>query len=114
MRDYEKAVRKIDEIGSEQTDRASYYSALTLKGQALLHLRKLDGAGRVVEELVTMARTNPQGLPYGDEVNLMEAAIAVEALRPKCCELLGLVVPKMRNQEYRDHGDELLKLCAAS
>jgi hypothetical protein len=111
MGDNEKVVRKIDEIDSEQPDRSSYYSALTLKGQALLALQKLDDVGRAIDELVMMARTNPQGLPYGDEINLMDAAVSVETLRPKCCELLGLVVPKMRDQEYRERGDELLKSC---
>ncbi len=109
LREPHKVIAKVDEIVSQQSDRASYYSALTLKGQALLDIQNLDDVKRVVDELVNMARMNPQGLPYGDEMNLMEAAVVIAPLRPKCCELLGLVVPKIKDQEYRERGDELLK-----
>jgi len=109
--DPQKVVAKVDEIDPQEPDRASYYSALTLKGQAFIDLGMLNGASTVLDELLNMVRMNPRGLPYGDEMNLLEVGVAIEMLRPKCCELLGLVVPKIRDQEYRDRGEELLKEC---
>ena len=105
-------IKKVDEIDLGNADRFCTYSALTLKGQACIALSAILDARRVLDQLIEMATTNPRGLPYGDEMNLMEAAVAVETLRPRCCELLGLVVPKIRDQEFRERGDELLKSCA--
>lgn len=113
MRQPQKVIAKVDEIDSEQSDRASYYSALALKGQALLDLEKLEEAGLVIDSMIRMALTNAQGLPYGDEINLMDAATEVESLKPKCHELLRLVVPKIADPDFRARGNSLLTPGAA-
>jgi hypothetical protein len=107
--DAEKTIRKVDEIESLPTDRASYYSALTLKGQSLVKLEKFHDAESVLRELLELIRSNPSGLPYGDELNLMEVAILVPMLAPKCCELLGLALPTIRSQEYQERAKLLLR-----
>ena len=109
LQDFRKTVRKVDEISPVQADRDSYYSALTLKGQALIKLEMPGDAGRVIEELLSMIKTNPGGLPYGDEINLLEAAISNPILAPRCREVLELIIPKIRSQEYRERAKALLK-----
>jgi hypothetical protein len=66
-------------------------------------------AGRVIEELLSMIKTNPGGLPYGDEINLLEAAVSSPILAPRCREVLELIIPKIRSQEYRERAKALLK-----
>ena len=107
--DTEKTIRKVDEIESLSSDRASHYSALTLKGQSLLKLGKFHDAEIVLQDLLGLIMAQPSGLPYGDELNLLEVAILVPTLAPKCCELLRLALPKVRSQEYQEKARALLR-----
>ncbi len=111
VRDSQKTVGKVDEIKPSQViaDRASYYSALTLKGQALIDLQRRDRAGEVLQELLSMVKTNPVGLPYGDEINLLQAAISDPVLAPHCREALELIIPRIRSNEYVEKAKALLK-----
>lgn len=109
LRDFQRTVKKVDEIRPLQADRDSYYSALTLKGQALIKLEMPGDARQVIEELVSMIKTNPRGLPFGDEVNLLEAAISIPILAPRCREALELIIPKIRSKEYQERAKVLLK-----
>ena len=81
--DFPKTITKVNEIEGVQDlgDRASYYSALTLKGQALIRLEKVDAADKVLEEVLSLIKTNPLNLPYGDEINLLQVANQTRFLR---------------------------------
>lgn len=104
-----KTIAKVDEIKPSSSDRDSYYSALTLKGQALIKLGMISDADRTLEELLSLIKTNPRGLPYGDEINLLQASVSRSILAPKCREILELIIPKIRSQEYQERAKALLK-----
>lgn len=106
---FQAVIRKTDEIVPLPGDRDSYYSALALKGQALIKLGMFAEANRVLEEILRILKTNPQGLPYGDEINLLEAAIPIAVLSQRCHEILELIVPKIRSREYQERARALLK-----
>ena len=109
--DSAKTIKKVEEINSMLAiaDRASYYSALTLRGQAFINLEMPGDANKVLEELLSLVKTNPRGLPYGDEMNLLEAAISNPILAPRCREILDLIIPRIRSQEYVERAKALLK-----
>jgi hypothetical protein len=109
LRDFQETVRKVDEIRPLEADRDSYYSALTLKGQALIKLEMLVDAKNVLEELLNLIKTNPRGLPYGDEMNLLQAAIPIPILTSTCLEILALITPKIRSKEYQERAKALAK-----
>ena len=111
VQDSQKTVGKVDEIRPPQVvaDRGSYYSALTLKGQALIDLERQDHTGEILQALLDLIKANPAGLPYGDEVNLLQAAISNPILMPRCREILHLIIPKIRSQEYVEKAKALLK-----
>jgi len=111
LRDFPKTIRKVEDIKAvkDVSGSPSYYSALTLKGQALINLGMIDDAGQVLDELLSMIRGNPPKFPFGDEINLLEAAVSYEALVPTSHEILSLIVPKIRSQEYVDRAKALLK-----
>lgn len=106
-----KTVKKVDEIEAlpGTRDMGSYYSALALKGEALIELGRVDDAKSVLREMSYIVKTNPQQVPFGDEINLLEAAIRQETLAHPARELLQLIVPKIRSQEYRERAEALLK-----
>jgi hypothetical protein len=108
LADLQKTITKVNEITPSDADRASYYSALTLKGQALIKLDMLDDADAVLKELLKSIRTNPAGLPYGDEINLLEAVSRLPRFAAGCREVLELIVPKIRSEEYRVKANALL------
>jgi len=107
--DSTQAINKIDEIHTSETDRASYYSALCLKGQALMKLERFPEAATVITELLEFVKRNPRGLPFGDEVAFLQTAIAVPFLTQGCRKLLKLVIPKMRSQEYKEKAAAVLQ-----
>ena len=109
LSDSKQAINKINEISTSETDRSSYYSALCLKGQALVKLQRFSEAGTVITELLEFVKISPRGLPFGDEVGLLQTAIAVPLLAQRCRELLKLVIPKMRSQEYREKAAAVLQ-----
>lgn len=109
LEDYRKTIRKVDEIVLTKSDLDSYYSAQTLKGQAFINLHMLTDAERVLDERLSLVRANSRGLPYGDEMNLMELGIGTIGLAPKCRELLELVIPRIRDKEYQERGRALLR-----
>lgn len=77
-RDFARTVDKVDEMKSrwDVSRDPSYYSALALKGEALLELGDVQGANAVLEEMLAMIRLQPSGRPYGDEVNLLSASVS--------------------------------------
>lgn len=111
--DHYKTIGKVDEIRLSDSDLASYFSALTLKGQASISLKRIEEAEAVIDKLLRSADRDTQEFPFGDEINLIKACIAVEELVPKCRKLLELVIPKMRDKEFQRQGKKLLKLCNA-
>ena len=110
-RDFSKTITKVDEIKSrwEVTHSASYYSALTLKGEALVELGNIDGAKQVLEEILAMIKSRPSGLPYGDELNFLDAAISKPSLAECSREILVLIIPRIRSQEYVQRAKVLLE-----
>jgi len=108
LADPQKTIRKVSEITPSDADRASYYSALTLKGQALIKLNMLDDADAVLKELLNAIKTNPAGLPYGDEINLLEAASRLPRFAARCRQILELIIPKIRSEEYLGRANALL------
>jgi hypothetical protein len=110
-RDFGKTIKKVDHIKDigEITDLASYYSALALKGQALIMLEKIADAKRTLDEILDIINMNSISLPHGDEINLLEMAASNSILVPICREILNHIVFKMRSQEYRERANTLLK-----
>jgi hypothetical protein len=109
-RDFPKTIAKVDEIKS-RWDVAyddSYYSALTLKGEALLELGDIDAANHVLEEMLAMIKSLPARLPYGDELNFMSVAISKPILADRSREILRLIVPRIRSLEYVERAKALL------
>jgi hypothetical protein len=110
LADFQKTIGKIAEIEPSEADQSSYYSALALNGQALIKLGLLMETEKVIAEMFTMIRSNPQGLPFGDEINLLEAAISMPVLTRRCRDILELITPKIRSHEYQKRARALLKL----
>ncbi len=110
-RDFPKTVAKVDEIKSrwDVTRSASYYSALTLKGEALIELGDMDGAKHVLVEILAMINLPPARLPYGDEMNFMGAAISKPVLAQRSREILRLIIPRIRAPEYVQRAKSLLE-----
>jgi hypothetical protein len=108
-----KTIAKVDEIKArwDVSSNDGYYSAMTLKGQALLDLGDVDGAKYVLEEILAMIRANAALLPYGDELNFLEAAITEDVLANGCCEALRLIIPRIRSQEYVERAQGVLSGC---
>ena len=109
-RDFPKTIAKVDEIKSrwDVAHSDSYYSALTLKGEALVELGNIESAEHVLEEILAMARSNPSGLPHGDELNLLGAAIAQPSLKECSWAILRLIIPRIRSREYVRRAQSLL------
>jgi hypothetical protein len=112
-RDFSATVSKVDEFRTRWggSQGVSYYSAMALKGQALIELGDIDGAGHVLDEMSAMVRSVPSGLPYGDELNFLESAVSRPSLAERCCEVLRLTAPRIRSQEYADRAMALLAEC---
>ncbi|HKW75813.1 MAG TPA: hypothetical protein VJN64_09830 [Terriglobales bacterium] len=108
--DFNKTIAKVSEISNSEAtaDPGSYYSALTLQGQALLHLDRKSDVRSVLEKLLGLIEGGSSSLPYGDEVNFLQAAMKDGSLKNKCREILNLTVPKMRSREYVQRGKILL------
>jgi hypothetical protein len=113
------AAREDDDEDSVVCDRHNYYSCVALKGQALIQLGSIPEAQSVIEELIALVRGNPvrvqlrsgmnvNPLAFGDEMDLMQAAIAIPELRPVAKELLELVTPRIREEEARERGRRYL------
>ena len=76
-------------------------------------------AQSAIEELIALVRGNPvqvqlrsgmnvNPLAFGDEMDLMQAAIAIPELGPVAKELLELVTPRIREEEARERGRRYL------
>jgi hypothetical protein len=109
-RDFPKTIAKVDELKArwDVTHNDSYYSALTLKGEALFELRNVEEASHVLEEMLAMVNSRPSRLPYGDELNFISAAISEPALAGRSRQLLRLIVPRIRSSEYIQRAQALL------
>jgi hypothetical protein len=79
-----------------------------LKGQSCISLGLLGDAEEVLDKLISLANTEYVVLPYGDEMNFLTAGIEIEQIAPKCRILLRIVVPRIRDQEYKNRGNQLL------
>lgn len=110
LRDFPKTIAKVDEIGTRVGTKASpsYYSALALKGLALLGLNEVGGAASVLDEMELMTKSADTRLPYGDEINFLERAMSEPTLIPSSRALLTRIVPRIRSQEYAERGKRLL------
>lgn len=111
QKDFNKTIKKVDEIKVLRDVRssASYYSALTLKGQACINLGMTDEAAQVLQELLHMIKDSPPRYPFGDEVNFLEAAAKHDNLVSLSRQILALVIPKIRSQEYAERAKALLE-----
>jgi hypothetical protein len=109
-RDFAKTIAKVDEIRArwDVAHDANYYSALALKGEALLELGEIQATGDVLEEILAMIRLPPARLAYGDEVNLLSATVARPALAVCSRTILKLILPRIRSQEYVERVKSLL------
>jgi len=111
LRDFGKTIAKADEIKSRwdiSHDRPSHYSATALRGEALLELGKTDATKEVLEEILGMIRSEPLGLPYGDEINLLSATVSRPDLAERSRDILKLIIPRIRSMEYVDRARLLL------
>lgn len=111
LSDFEKTIRKVDEIGElrETAESPSYYSALALKGQALVKLGRVEDTSHLLDELLKLIGRNSPKLPYGDELNFLDAALSNKMLVSKIRDILNLLIPKIRSQEYREKAKMLLE-----
>jgi hypothetical protein len=114
LRDFSRTITKVDEIKArfDVIRNGSYYSALTLKGEALIELNHMDDANQVIGEMLAMlAMTKPggQGRPCGDELNFLSAAASVPVLADRCREVLRIIIPRVVSPEYVERANSLLK-----
>jgi hypothetical protein len=110
LRDFPKTIAKVHEIGTRvgTTASPSYYSALALKGLALLELNEVAEAASVLDEMELMTKRADACLPYGDEISFLERAMSEPTLIPSSRSLLVRIVPRIRSQEYVERGRRLL------
>ncbi|MGO9229081.1 MAG: hypothetical protein ACLQKA_07710 [Bryobacteraceae bacterium] len=108
---FPKTIAKVDEIKArwDGSQDEGYYSALTIKGQALIELGNVDGATFVLEEMLAMIKSPPARLPYGDELNLLSAAISRPRLAERSREILALIISRIRSPEYVQRARSLLE-----
>lgn len=111
LKDFAKTVNKVDEMKSLEGFAAStsYYSALALKGQALILLGMIGSAGQVLDELLEMVVVNPPKFPFGDELNFLEAAARHVGLQQRSRQLLIRITPHIRSSDYVKKAEILLK-----
>lgn len=107
---FPETIKKVDEIAAlKDADGINdYYSALAVKGHALLNLDRTEEAADVLRELLMMIKTNPPRFPFGDEMNFLEAAKPQQSLAPLVREILTFILPNMRSQQYVKRGKALL------
>lgn len=111
--DFVKTVSRVDAMGKlenqDKKDIKFYYSALTLKGHALLHLNRVKEATQVLWELARVIEVFPKQVPYGDEFNFLNE-MTQRKIEPKLCnELANMVVARIRDQEFKEKYLSLLK-----
>jgi hypothetical protein len=109
-RDFSKTIDKINEMRSHSESRNSpdYYSGLSLKGQSLLELKRVEEAAQVLDEMLDMVQPSGAQLPYGNEMNFLEKAISIAALEAKCRNIVVGLIPRIRSQEYVEKAKKLL------
>jgi hypothetical protein len=110
LRDFSKTVEKVKEMGVVHGAHSSpsYYSALSLMGQALLELNRIEEADRILKEMYVMVQSDETHLPYGDEINFLEHASLHPALASKCRLVAVDILPRIRSKEYAKRAQRLL------
>lgn len=113
LKDFSKRVDKIQSMAAPQSqgrkDFRFYYSALTLKGQALLHLNRNHEATLVLRELANMTDIAPNYVPYGDEFNFLSEMTRRKLELELCKQLATAIVSRVRDQEFKDKFLTMLK-----
>ncbi|HEY6252425.1 MAG TPA: hypothetical protein VI685_20920 [Candidatus Angelobacter sp.] len=108
---FAKTIEKVDEIGVLKAASSSgdYYSALAVKGHALLILGKVTEADQVLQELLMLIKSYPPKFPFGDEMNFLEAAAHQVLLTSIVREILNLILPNIKSPEHAKRGEALLE-----
>jgi hypothetical protein len=105
VKDFAKTVDRIQSMGrfedQDDKDVRFYYTALTLKGRALLQLNRQDEAATVLQELARIVASSPKQVPYGDEFNFLNE-MTQKRLEPELCKQLAkVVVARIKDQEFK-------------
>jgi hypothetical protein len=113
LRDFTKTAEKVQAMGKledqDGRDIQFYYSALTLRGQALLYLNPGHEAAMTLQELGRIIASAPKRVPYGDEFNFLDE-MAQRKLEPELCsELANVIAARISDQEFKEKYSALLK-----
>jgi tetratricopeptide (TPR) repeat protein len=113
LRDFDKTIQKVRQMGSleeqRKTDIPSYYTSLTLLGQALLNLGRSHEAEKVLLDLTKLVDLFPRQVPCGDEMNFLEEMTKRQVAPVLCKHLLGFVIPRLRDPEYQSRASLVLR-----
>lgn len=113
LRDFTKTIERVQAMGvlerQEKRDIQFYYSALTLKGQALLHLGRDREAVAVLQELAQIIARSPKQVPYGDEFNFLNEMTERRHEPELCKQLATVIVSRIRDQEFKNKFMAMLK-----
>lgn len=113
LRDFSKTVDRVPFMpvleGQGRKDIRFYYSALTLKGQALLYLNRNQEAARVLQELANIIESAPHYVPYGDEFNFLNEMTCRKLELELCRQLAAIIVSRVRDREFKDKFLSMLK-----
>lgn len=113
LRDFAKTVERVQAMDAyerqEKKDIQFYYSALTLKGQALLYLNRTEEAAAALRELERIIATSPKQVPYGDEFNFLDQMTQQKLELKLCKQLAAVIVDRVRDPEFRNKFLDLQK-----
>jgi len=113
LRDFSRVVAQVDAMsGRKDQNKESlqfYYSALTLKGVALLYLNRNQESVMVLRELEWLISSSPSQIPYGDELNFLNELAKRKLESTLCRKLATVIVSKVRDQEFKDKFMALLE-----
>lgn len=113
LRDFVKTIDTVQSMGifasQSKRDIQFYYSALTLKGQALLYLNRNGDAIDVLRELKQIIANNAQQVPFGDEFNFVNEMTRRTLKLESCKQLIAVILGHIRDKEFKSKFQALLK-----
>lgn len=106
LRDFTKTVDRVSKMGAvdfqNKKDIQFYYSALALKGQALLCLNRDQQAATILKELERIIAAAPRQVPFGDEFNFLNEMTQRKREPELCKELTKVIIARIKDQEFKD------------
>jgi hypothetical protein len=106
LRDFAKTIDRVTAMAarkdSDKEPVQFLYSALSLKGLALIYLNRFEEAVLVLRELDRIISSTPNQVPYGDEFNFLSAMMDANIDPKGCKDLAAVIVNRVRDKEFKD------------